>query len=140
MKRGVSRGPIGVWEGGPLSLAQSDTGQLITSSRADTYVSNAVSRPQEWDTAPLHRAWLFHRVYGVGGHHKTTTLITVVLAASAATAAVVYREVVDGKENISECVIVLLTSVGDRGLRKECAQRILSALSTQASPNQCCQF
>ena len=46
--------------------------------------------------------------------------------ASAATAAVVYREVVDGKENFTEFVIVLLTSVGDRGVRKKRAQWIPS--------------
>lgn len=64
------------------------------------------------DTAPSHRAHLSPCPYGFRGPHKTTILITVVLAASAATA-VVYREVVDGKENFTECVIVLVTSVGD---------------------------
>ena len=124
-------------------------------SRADTYVSNAVSLPcptcsyrgprckllrlQEW-TQPSFFVPSFHRVYGVGGPHKTTTLITVLLAASAATAAVVYREVVDGKKAKFMRNSSMHTSVGDRGPRKECAQRILSALSTRASPNQSCQF
>ena len=51
--------------------------------------------------------------------------------------AVVFREVVDGKESKTECAIVLCAH---RGVRKECAQRIPSALRTQASPNQRRQF
>ena len=50
--------------------------------------------------------------------------------------AFVYREVVDGKNTILNAQLFEYTSVGDRGLRKECAQRVLSALCTEASPNQ----
>ena len=42
-------------------------------------------------------------------------------------------------ENNTECTVVCV-HVGDRGLRKECAQRVPSALCTQASPNQRRQF
>ena len=62
------------------------------------------------------------------------------LAAFAATAPVVYREVVDGKKTTLNAQLFEYTSVGGRGLRKECAQRVPSALSTQASPNQRRQF
>ena len=55
-------------------------------------------------------------------------------AASAATVAVVYREVVDGKKAKFMRNFSMHTFVRDRGLRKDCAQRIPSALSTQASP------
>ena len=84
-----------------------------------------------------------HCVHGVGGPHKTITLISVLLAASAATASVkeenwafVHREVVDGKNTILNAQLFEHTPVGDRGLRKECAQRVLSALCTEAFPNQ----
>ena len=86
-----------VWEG-PLSLVQSDSGQLITPSRADTYVSNAVSLSCpacRSGHSPLHRAELspFLRGWGSPQNHH----ITVLLSMSAATAVVVYREVVDGE-------------------------------------------
>ena len=154
-KPGASQGsPLRVAPGVPLGMggdSEPCTERLVNShlSRADTYVSNAVSLPcaacsyggprckllrlQEW-TQPHFIVPFFHRVHGVGGPHKTTTLITVLLAASAATAAVVYREVVDGKKAKFMRNCSMHTSVGDRGLRKDCAQRIPSALSTQASP------
>ena len=96
----------------------------------------------------------FHRGYGVGGHHKTTALITVLLATSAATAIPTHSTFTSGRKSgrlfieksLMEKKAKLMrncsvrTSVGDRGVRKECAQRIPSALSTQASPIQRRQF
>ena len=92
----------------------------------------------------------FHCGHGVGGLHKTTALITVLLATSAATAILTHstftprrkrgrlfieKSLMEKKEKLMRNCSVR-TSVGDRCVRKECAQRIPSALSTQASPKR----
>ena len=120
----------------------------------DTYVSDAVSsspiaRPGAAMETPAgagvdtaHSQWLRCWCFPQNYHsdHRAAGCVCRDCVVKEKNLAVVYREVVDGKKTILNAQLFVCTSVRDRGLRKECAQRVPSALSTQASPNQRRQF